>query len=129
MEKIVCLDSDVIIEFLRGNPKVSFRIRELEEKYDLATTAINVSEVVFGVIKKNSKELEKINTLLRKLTIFPITENTAGITAKIRLSLIKKGCESDHLDILIAAAVIENKAALFTLNTKHFEKVDELTLI
>jgi tRNA(fMet)-specific endonuclease VapC len=116
----VCLDSDVIIDFLReGNSKAI--VSSLDAVF--YTSSVNVFEVWYG---KKSKE--NVPEFLDKLETFSFDEKAAVLAAEILLSLRKKGELVEYRDVFLAAICIRNELELLTLNLKHFERLKKFGL-
>lgn len=125
----VYLDSDILIDFLRGNRETVKTIRRLEEEYELATTSVNLFELYYGAYKTGrSKNVKAVDELASRLEVSTITEKSAKISGRIIAELESDGEVIDFRDALIAAVVIENNAILFTRNVRHFRRVKGLKL-
>jgi len=125
----VYLDSDILIDFLRGDRETVKTIRRLEEEYELATTSVNLFELYYGAYKTGrSKNIKAVDELASRLEVSAVTEKSAKISGKIIAELESDGEVIDFRDALIAAVVIENNAILFTRNVKHFRRVKGLKL-
>jgi len=128
---MIFIDSDIIIDYLRGNEKVVNIVNNLED--EISTTEINVFEVMFGIhLKKelNQKQIDSAKEFFNTLNIFPFNSKCGEKSAEILTDLIKKGNEIDQNDCFIASIILENGFNKFlTNNKKHFEKIKELKLI
>lgn len=126
-----CLDTDTVIEFLKGNPKVVEKIKEIETKgYSIAITFLTLYEFYKGVhTSPNPKEdLESLNKLLQKMSLLDLSSKSCYISGKIYSDLKKKGEIINDADILIAGIVIANKQTFVTNNTKHFKRIENLKI-
>ncbi len=125
----IYLDSDILIDFLRGERGIVETIRRLEEEYELATTSINLFELYYGAYKTGRlKNIKAVDELASRLEISKLTEKSAKISGRIIAELESDGEIIDFRDALIAGVVIENGAVLFTRNVKHFRRVKGLKL-
>lgn len=107
----VYLDSDILIDFLRGDKEIVNTIRKLEEEYELATTSINLFELYYGAYKTDRlKNVRAVDELVSSLEVSKLTEKSAKISGKIIAELESDGQVVDFRDTLIAAVVIENDA-------------------
>jgi len=127
------LDSDTISYYLK-DPKENFavfrRIESLDDE-DLATTAINYAEILFGFhLRGNThgKEFKAVEHFFKVLEILPLTEESVRRFAKLKASLTKKGEIIPDMDLMIASTVMTNDLTLVTHNTKHFARIDGLNL-
>ncbi|AIY89244.1 type II toxin-antitoxin system VapC family toxin [Geoglobus acetivorans] len=125
----ICLDTDVLIDFLRGKGKIVEVIKKLEEEHELLTTSINIFELYYGAYRTGrERNVNAVDELADRLEILKLTERSAKISGRILAELESDGRAIDFRDILIAGIVIENEAALFTGNKKHFQRVKGLKL-
>lgn len=114
------LDSNVIIDYLRGDERAVSLIEKTESPI---ISVVTVGEVYQGVL--NRKELQRIKEVIKNFKIIYITESIS----KEAVNLV----ETYHLasglyflDALIATMSIENGLTLLTSNTKHFQIIKEL---
>ncbi len=105
----VYLDSDILIDFLRGDKETVEIIRTLEEEYELATTSINLFELYYGAYKTGkSKNIRAVDELASRLEVSAVTGKSAKISGNIIAELESDGKVIDFRDALIAAVVIES---------------------
>ena len=128
----VIIDTDILIDLLRGKAEAHTLIAELENKgYFLSTTAVNEFELYIGVNKSKQKKegLLATKNLLAKLTIFPLTRRSAQKAGKIYADLEAKGQSIGTADALIAAIALTKDFDLLTRNAVHFKKIKGLNVI
>ena len=127
----IVIDSDVLIDFLRGKEYAVSRIKELEKTEELATTDINAFELYFGAY--NSKEKEKNLTATKGLlgTLKLLHSQNKAMEAAGQLLAHRKatGRLLDIKDVLIAAITINEGYTLLTNNKSHFEGISGLLLL
>ncbi len=121
MDEKICLDSDIIIEFLKKNEKVKEKLDLLNETF--YTTPINIFEVWYGKSKQ-----EGIRGLLDNLKIISTTKEMGFLSAEIMEKLRNKGELIEFRDVIIAASCINSNSSLLTLNKKHFERLTKFGL-
>ncbi len=125
----ICLDTDVLIDFLRGKRKIVEMIERLEEEHELLTTSINIFELYYGAYRTGKdKNVKAVDELAERLEILKLTEQSAKISGKMLAELESDGRAIDFRDILIAGIVMENDVTLFTGNKRHFQRVKGLKL-
>ena len=125
-EQMVCLDSDVIIDFLRGDKETVKRIFEIKGSETLLTTSINSFEIIRGSIRLNyEKGISFINSLKILNFDFESSKKAAEIFEKLR----EKGESIDPLDLMIASVAIINNEPLITRNISHFSRIKELKIL
>ncbi len=115
MPKPILIDTDVMIDYLRGNEKaVSFLRKHADH---IALSSITAAELYAGV--RNGAEEETLDALMALFRIIPVT----GQNAKLG-GLLKRTFGRSHgvglADAIIAATAQLENAELATLNTKHY---------
>jgi len=122
LEKIV-LDTNILIEILKGNQDVVQKLESLDFVY--CTSSISVMELYFGAFDK--VELFKLKKFITLFEVIKLDENISSISTE----LIFEYSKSHHLSIpdsLIASTAISKNIRLYTLNLKDFRYIDGLTL-
>ncbi|MHA1489860.1 MAG: type II toxin-antitoxin system VapC family toxin [Promethearchaeota archaeon] len=124
-----CLDSDIIIGFLRGKIESLKKMKDLENE-SLATTTINIFELQYGakISDKYEENLEELKKLVNSLNIFSFDYKSSGEASSIFADLRKREKFIGIKDILIAGICRSNKLDLITRNVKHFENVKGLKI-
>ena len=128
MEK-VCLDTDILIDLLRGKQDVVERVREFEKSYELTTTSITLFELYYGAFKMGrEKNIMAVKELAKRIEVLELTEGDAELAGKIAAELDRSGEGLDFGDILIAAISINRGAKLYTGNLRHFKRLKKFGL-
>jgi tRNA(fMet)-specific endonuclease VapC len=125
------VDSDIIIDYLRGKDKASKLIKKHQEKHSVETTDINVFELYHGAYKseKTNRNLSNLKGFLNRIRVHSTSEDSMELAGKIAAELEDSGEKIGAKDILISSvAMLENQPVL-TYNKKHFKKVDDIELI
>jgi tRNA(fMet)-specific endonuclease VapC len=123
---LIVLDTDVIVDFLRGLPAATKLVERLEgEGEELATTALNVAEAWRGA----SGQERLLDEFLGALIVLPLDAAAARRAGAFLAILDRSGRPLPELDALIAAITLENGARLATWNTRHFARVPGLQLV
>jgi len=126
----VCLDTNVIIQFMKNDGQVVSRLEDLAKTHVLVTTVLNSFELYGGIYRKNAHREEKdAEQILEKMEVIEFAKEDSKPAAKIFSDLIRQGKESSPEDSIIAALCLKNKCKLFTLNRKHFEKIPGLQIV
>ena len=117
----ILLDSDVIIEWLRGRPPVTQQMIALIEAHeDLCWTPVSIAEILAGA---RASEDEAIGDLFLMLEALPITTDV-GRKAGAYLTSYAKSHGLELGDALIAASAFSNDRQFWTLNKKHYPMRD-----
>lgn len=120
MAKIL-LDSDVIIEWLRGHEPFVTKIPQLvEEHSQLFWTPVSVAEIFSGVRKGEEARVANLFVLLESVSISPDIGKKAGEY----LRSYAKTHAVEIADALVAASAFTENLSLWTLNRKHYPMKD-----
>ena len=116
-EKLILLDTDVIIEVLdkksdMGNV-ILRRIIESGEEY--CTSSVNMHELLYG-LQKYSKD----SHLVLQIPTLGYNKNDSELSAVLELSAERKGRSVPRMDAIVASIAINNGCSLYTLD-EHFE--------
>ncbi|MBI2727862.1 MAG: type II toxin-antitoxin system VapC family toxin [Polaromonas sp.] len=116
------VDSDVLIWFMRGNPKA---VAALEGAGDWYISAVSYMELVQGC--RNKTELKAIQKAFKsgEEDILPLTQDISSLAC----TLVEKYSLSHSVylaDALIAATALQHDLPLLTANTKHFSAITSL---
>lgn len=131
MGDTLVIDSDVLIDLLRNKVDTINWFKENKDKFQFATTVINLFELYVGAYKSinKDKEIKDILDLIERFTILDFTIECAEESGKQRASLEKKGQILESRDIIIGSIAITNNSPLKTNNKKHFERIMGLRLV
>lgn len=124
---MVCLDSDIIIDFFRKRDYAIKKIKELREKnIGISTTSVNTFELFRGFIDSEKYSPEIFSRFLNNVNILHFDFDSSKKAAEIFEDLRAKGELLDLADIMIAAVVINNDETILTGNIKHFKRISRL---
>jgi hypothetical protein len=121
MTKKLLIDTDVLIDYLRGQPQA---VEFLESRTELLLiSTMTIAELYAGV--RDGKEMETLNELIRAFQVVPIYENIS-----IKGGLYRRDYGKSHgmglADAIIAATAELNRVTLVTLNQKHFPMIADI---
>ncbi len=109
-----CLETSFIVDFLREKEDAIEKYREIKGR-KLETTSVVAWEVLRGPkLSGRVKEYKEAVKLFERLNILPFTLTSSRIASEIELDLKEKGRSVNLIDVLIAAAAIENSSKLVT---------------
>jgi len=115
------IDTDILIDYLRGQPKAIAYLESLPEPPLLA--AITVAELYAGVREGN--ERKALERFLATIEVVPLDEAIAT-----RGGLYRRDYAKSHnvglADALIAATAEFRNATVVTLNQKHFPMLSKV---
>ncbi|MBI4483197.1 MAG: type II toxin-antitoxin system VapC family toxin [Acidobacteria bacterium] len=117
------LDTDVLVDHLRGRRKAAEFLQRLEG--ELLVSAITVAELYSGI--RGQEEMDALEEFLLAFQIVPVDEEVAKGGG-----LLRRQYGSSHgtglADALIAACAERRDARLVTLNAKHFPMLEGVTV-
>jgi predicted nucleic acid-binding protein len=121
------LDTDCIINVLRGIPRDSHEVERLRSA-GLAVSIVSFGELFEGVAASPNpaSELALIDAFLES---FPVVQLDTAILmqfGEIRHGLRRQGQLIPDLDLLIATTAISNELILMTHNLRHFARIPDL---
>lgn len=126
---MVCLDSDILIDFLRNDAKTIKLIENLKNQgKSISITSINSFELLKGIPRAKMDKNEIID-FLANFNVLNFNFDSSKKAAEIFNDLKSKGEILDIADILIASIVIAHKESFITNNLKHFNRIKELEII
>lgn len=116
MNEKFLIDTDVLIDYFKGNPKAIDFMENLEN--ELLISAITVAELFSGI--REGKERQTIDAFISAFEFVPISLEIAKKGGLIRRDF-GKSYGIGFGDSMIAATALETNSTLITLNLKHFK--------
>jgi tRNA(fMet)-specific endonuclease VapC len=123
------IDTDIVINSIKGNTKVNQRIGEYAA-IPKAISIVTFGELLYGA-KKSTQRDKNTSIVYRLAEIFPIvgiTRSTIEAFTDIKMALDMKGERIEDFDLLIAATALSLNYTLVTNNTKHYRRIEGLQL-
>ena len=117
------IDSDVMVDFTRGNAKAADYLDSLGD--DCLLSAITALELIAGA--RNQREVTDLDVLISAYEQIPPNEEIARRAYALMMTFARSH-GLDTLDALITATAIENGFTLGTKNRKHFQMIGALDL-
>ena len=122
MTKRLLLDTDVLIDFLRGQPQAVQLLEDTDCEFHVS--AVSVAELYVGVRDGREREvLDQLMGLLRTIEISTEIAQQAGLWRRE----YGKSHGTGILDALIAACADALQIPLATLNVKHFPMLPNIS--
>ncbi len=128
----VIIDTDVLIDLLRGSEKVVSFIKELENRrVKLSTTVVNAFELYYGAYKSKKQLLNITATrkLLENLVVLSMNLRSAEKATQIQAEMEEEGQPIGIRDTIISAIALTKGYSLVTRNTAHMQKIKDIHLI
>jgi len=126
-DKIILVDTSILIDYYRKTEKAnSTWVALVRQGYKFAISAVTKYEIYSGATKN---QLSFWDNILQAIEVIPFDEVSAQTAVGINSALKTKRKQIDIADLFIAATAISYNLSLATLNKKHFERIETLTLV
>jgi predicted nucleic acid-binding protein len=121
------IDSDVLIDVLKGRQSAAAWIAEYSRDNLLITSSVNVFELARGW--DSDRATEAGMALLREFIILPLDTRAALEAAVIDTELRQRGTPLDAGDLLIAGIARASNLGIITRNVRHFSRIPRLEVV
>jgi len=120
-----CLDTSVVVDFLRGNRHIIDKITKLVEEEKVFLTSITLCELFKGVYLSNKveKELEIVENFIKSVGFLYHDSDSCKYFGEVFAKLHKNGKMTNEFDLMIASIVKVNNMVLVTMDKRHFENL------
>ena len=121
------LDTHVLIECLRRNPKMVETVMAKGKGHDLAISSVTYGELLVGIHKNDTpRRRAALSKVLAPMQILAFDDRAAAEFAKIKSALERTGEGIGPYDMQIAGHAISVGRRLVTHNGDEFERVKQL---
>ena len=125
---MILLDTSFLIDLLRQRKNAINKAVELVNRDKLATTYVNIYELLIGVYSKKDANygemLKTIENLTEKIDILALDKDSTIKSAKIGGELMLKGQIIGDTDNMIAGIMLANGInTIITRDKEHFERI------
>lgn len=123
------IDTDQVIDFLKGKPETTAKLGELFHK-GMAISSITLCELYDGVYgsKYKDEHIKNLNSFLEFVTVLDVNDKISEVFGKQRAKLRKIGNLIDNFDLLIASTCLCYELTLLTGNLRHFQRIEGLKI-
>jgi tRNA(fMet)-specific endonuclease VapC len=123
---LVVVDTDLVIDYLRGKGPGAAGIRRLISERRLRLTAITAFELRLGTdFHPRSRDIQ---ALLHRRT-YPLTPAAALFGGEVAAELRAAGTPIGFADCLQAGVCLQYDLPFATRNRKHLDRIDGLTIL
>jgi len=131
------IDTDLLIQYLRGNPLATKYLDTIiDQEGEMKTTIFTVGELFKGVYESSNPaktEREVTDLLLNCAILYPTLDSTriwAQITTELKTKYGKQLIKDiGDIDQLIASIVLSSQERIITRNVNHYDKIRGLEII
>ena len=125
--KIILIDTSILIDFFRKTDKDnSIWIKLFDKGHDFSISSVTYYEIYTGA---PIQQIPFWQSILNRTQVLDFNKATAQIAVAIDSELKRKRKQIGIADLFIAATALANNLPLATLNRKHFERIDGLSII
>lgn len=125
--KVILVDTSILIDYYRKTDKTnSIWVSLIRQGYEFVISAITKYEIYSGATQN---QLTFWNSIFQTISIIPLDETCIDTAVVINSTLKRKRKQIDLADLFIAATAVTHQLLFATLNRKHFDRIDELTII
>ena len=129
----VCLDTDVLIDFIRKPSDVVKRIMKgfLERKVSVFTTSVNTFEIWLGahLAPKEMELIEETKDFLDQLEVVNFDYESSVEAGRVMANLRKRGQVVEIRDLFVGCVCKVNGMPLITRNLKHYKRIHGLKVL
>lgn len=128
---MLVLDTNILIALQKSDARADALYRAAVATGErIAVPAVVRYEARRGLLKaEHSARLLRLERLLDCMEPLNFDDEAADIAAHIYHQLRVAGQTIDDPDLMIAATALRHQAALVTRNTRHFQRIPNLTLL
>jgi len=131
------LDSSVVIAAERHSSTVEKLIEQVVSvagDQDAALSSIGLAKIIHGIYRAHDPQVRArrqafIDALMRTITVYPFTKETAQLAGRIDGEQQAKGVTIPYSDMLIGATALSLGFSIATVNLRHFQLIPGLTVI
>ena len=125
--KTIMVDTSILIDYYRKTDKEnSAWISLVRQGYKFVISSITKYEIYSGAAESQLTFWDKV---LQAIEVLPFDEASVNTAVEINAGLKRKRKQIDLADLFIAATAQTNGLPIATLNKKHFERIDSLSIL
>jgi tRNA(fMet)-specific endonuclease VapC len=126
-DKVILIDTSILIDYYRKTKKENAAwVALIDDGYEFAVSVITKYELYSGATQS---QIEFWNSILMTMQVIPFNESCVDTAVLINAALKRKRKQIDLADLFIAATAITQNLAIATLNKKHFDRIEGLTMV
>lgn len=115
------LDTDIVVWIMREEKRIIQAVDEIAKKDKTGVSTVTIAEIYKNIF---TSEISKFDDFLRFQEIFPVTVEVAKKSGLYWQKYHTRLKNLSLTDCLVAATAGDQRAVVFTLNTRHFPMKD-----
>jgi len=129
--RAICVDTDVIIDYLRGREPGKSAFAKWRKKAEVLITSITAFELLLGanLSSKREERIIEVESLLNQHEILAFDRDSANEAAKKGSELRVEGAVVEIRDLLNASICLSRKIPILTKNKAHYERITILRVL
>ena len=129
--KALCVDTDVIVDYLRGREPGRSAFTKWRRKAEVYITSITAFELLLGasLSSKRERRIIEVESLLDQHSILTFTRESARKAAEKGAELRVEGIPVEIRDLFNASICLTRKIPILTKNKAHYERIKDLTVL
>jgi len=129
--KAICVDTDVIVDYLRGREPSRSAFTKWRKKAEIYITSITAFELLLGASLSSKKErrIIEVESLLNQHSILSFTHESARKAAEKGADLRAKGIPIEIRDLFNASICLTRKTPILTKNKTHYQRIKDLIVL
>lgn len=129
--KDLCVDTDVLVDFLRGRGPGSVAYKRWKTKAQLLITSISVFELLMGAHLSPKREQRVVETesLIEQHPVLSFDEVAAAKASQIGSQLKDKGLAVEIRDLFNGSICLTRNVPILTNNRSHYDRLPGLAVI
>ncbi len=124
---MACLDTNILIEILRGNQLAVEKVKDLMKSQAIGISAVSAYELLFGCYFYRPNEIKIVKELIDSVEVFVFDQRCADISGLIRSESMRAGKTLQVFDCMIAGTAWTYKEPLLTTD-KGFLEINSLNI-
>ena len=126
-DNIILVDTSILIDYCRKTNKAnSVWVSLIDKGYEFAISAITKYELYSGATQS---QITFWDSIVASIFVISFDEGCVDTAVQINAVLKQKRKQIDLADLFIAATAMTNNLSITTLNKKHFERIDGLSVV
>jgi len=126
-DNVILVDSSILIDYYRKTNKANaVWVSLIDKGYEFAISAITKYELYSGATQS---QITFWDSILTAISVMPFDEGYVDTAVQINAVFKQKRKQIDLADLFIAATAMTNNLPITTLNKKHFERIDGLSVV
>jgi len=129
--KSICVDTDVLVDYLRGREPGKTTFNNWRKKAEIYTTSVTMFELLLGahISSKRQERINEVQSLLDQCGLLLFDRGSAEKAAEKGAELRLKGHTLDVRDLLNASICLSKSMPILTKNRAHYERVSGLAIL